>query len=147
VLLPEAGSARPIPAVADPTARPALAGTSVDWAYETVPQAETEGATHQFSSGGTQRGDVKTSRCPKDGVNFRPAPMATRSTPVAPLAAGSPLKLAAEVIAGAVGPIGAHRSGGGTRAGCAKRRLCRPARTSVPARRSATGSRTRCNEG
>jgi choline dehydrogenase len=51
VLLLEAGSADPIPEVSDPAAWPGLAGTSVDWAYETVPQAETDGATHQWPRG------------------------------------------------------------------------------------------------
>jgi choline dehydrogenase-like flavoprotein len=38
VLLLEAGSGEPSPAMASPLAWPALAGTPVDWAYETVPQ-------------------------------------------------------------------------------------------------------------
>jgi choline dehydrogenase len=51
VLLLEAGAADPIPAVSDPTAWPTLAGTSVDWAYETVPQTATDGAVHQWPRG------------------------------------------------------------------------------------------------
>jgi choline dehydrogenase len=39
VLLLEAGSGEPSPLMASPLAWPALAGTSVDWAYQTVPQA------------------------------------------------------------------------------------------------------------
>ena len=38
VLLLEAGSGQPSPAMANPLAWPGLAGTAVDWAYETVPQ-------------------------------------------------------------------------------------------------------------
>jgi choline dehydrogenase len=38
VLLIEAGPAQSSPAMADPLAWPSLAGTAVDWAYQTVPQ-------------------------------------------------------------------------------------------------------------
>ena len=38
VLLLEAGSGQPSPAMASPLAWPTLWGTSVDWAYQTVPR-------------------------------------------------------------------------------------------------------------
>jgi choline dehydrogenase len=44
VLLLEAGSGEPVPAMANPLAWPALWGTPVDWAYETVPQPGAGGA-------------------------------------------------------------------------------------------------------
>jgi choline dehydrogenase len=51
VLLLEAGAARPTAAMANPAAWPALAGSSVDWAYETVPQRGTDGAVHRWPRG------------------------------------------------------------------------------------------------
>lgn len=51
VLLLEAGAAEPAPAMSDPLAWPGLAGTSVDWAYQTVPQAGTGGAVHRWPRG------------------------------------------------------------------------------------------------
>jgi len=44
VLLLEAGSGQPSPAMANPLAWPGLAGTAVDWAYETVRQPGSGGA-------------------------------------------------------------------------------------------------------
>jgi choline dehydrogenase len=51
VLLLEAGVAKPPSAVADPAAWFTLAGTSVDWAYETAPQAGTDDAVHPWPRG------------------------------------------------------------------------------------------------
>lgn len=51
VLLLEAGAATPSPAMADPNAWFSLWGTSVDWAYETVPQPGTAGATQSWPRG------------------------------------------------------------------------------------------------
>jgi choline dehydrogenase len=51
VLLLEAGAAQPPRAVADPAAWFTLAGTSVDWAFETVPQSGTAGAIHAWPRG------------------------------------------------------------------------------------------------
>jgi choline dehydrogenase len=51
VLLLEAGSGDPPAGVSDPLAWPRLARTSVDWAYETVPQPETDLAAHLWSRG------------------------------------------------------------------------------------------------
>jgi choline dehydrogenase len=51
VLLLEAGAARPSPAMADPNAWFSLWGTSVDWAYETVPQPGTDGVVQSWPRG------------------------------------------------------------------------------------------------
>jgi choline dehydrogenase len=51
VLLLEAGAATPSPAMADPNAWFSLWGTSVDWAYETVPQPGTAGAVQSWPRG------------------------------------------------------------------------------------------------
>lgn len=51
VLLLEAGSGVPPAGVSDPPAWPRLAGTSVDWAFETVPQEGTGSAVHPWSRG------------------------------------------------------------------------------------------------
>jgi choline dehydrogenase len=51
VLLLEAGSGEPSPAMASPLAWPALAGTPVDWAYETVPQPGAGGAAPPWPRG------------------------------------------------------------------------------------------------
>jgi choline dehydrogenase len=51
VLLLEAGAATPLPAMADPAAWFFLWGTSVDWAYETVPQAGTDGVVQPWPRG------------------------------------------------------------------------------------------------
>jgi len=51
VLLLEAGAAEPTTHMADPAAWFMLAGTSVDWAYETVPQPGTDGAVHPWPRG------------------------------------------------------------------------------------------------
>jgi choline dehydrogenase len=51
VLLLEAGAAERVPGMRDPAAWPRLAGTSVDWAYETVPQAGTDNAAHSWPRG------------------------------------------------------------------------------------------------
>lgn len=51
VLLLEAGSGDPSPAMANPMAWPALAGTPVDWAYETVPQPGAGGAVLPWPRG------------------------------------------------------------------------------------------------
>jgi choline dehydrogenase len=51
VLLLEAGTAQPPAAVADPAAWFTLAGTSVDWAYETAPQPGTDDAVHPWPRG------------------------------------------------------------------------------------------------
>jgi choline dehydrogenase len=51
VLLLEAGAAQPPAPVADPAAWFTLAGTYVDWAYETVPQPGTDNAIHPWPRG------------------------------------------------------------------------------------------------
>ena len=51
VLLLEAGAATPAAAMADPNAWFALWGTSVDWAYETVPQPGTDGVVQSWPRG------------------------------------------------------------------------------------------------
>jgi choline dehydrogenase len=51
VLLLEAGGATGPAAMADPMEWPLLFGTEVDWAYETVPQPEADGAIHQWPRG------------------------------------------------------------------------------------------------
>ena len=51
VLLLEAGAAEPTAHMADPAAFFMLAGTSVDWAYETVPQPGTDDAVHPWPRG------------------------------------------------------------------------------------------------
>lgn len=51
VLLLEAGAAQPSPAIADPAAWFSLAGTSVDWDFQTVPQPGTDNAVHQWPRG------------------------------------------------------------------------------------------------
>lgn len=51
VLLLEAGAAEPTSHMADPAAWFMLAGTSVDWAYETVPQPGTDNAVHPWPRG------------------------------------------------------------------------------------------------
>jgi choline dehydrogenase len=51
VLLLEAGSGQPSPLMASPVAWPALAGTSVDWAYQTAPQAGADGAVLPWPRG------------------------------------------------------------------------------------------------
>ncbi len=51
VLLLEAGAATPSPAMADPNAWFSLWGTSVDWAYETVPQPGTDGVVQSWPRG------------------------------------------------------------------------------------------------
>jgi choline dehydrogenase len=51
VLLLEAGAAEPTAHMADPAAWFMLAGTSVDWAYETVPQPGTDDAVHPWPRG------------------------------------------------------------------------------------------------
>lgn len=51
VLLLEAGSGDPSPAMASPLAWPTLAGTAVDWAYQTVPQAGADGAVIPWPRG------------------------------------------------------------------------------------------------
>jgi choline dehydrogenase len=51
VLLLEAGSGQPSPAMASPLAWPTLWGTSVDWAYQTVPQAGAGGAAIPWPRG------------------------------------------------------------------------------------------------
>jgi choline dehydrogenase len=51
VLLLEAGAAEPTAHMTDPAAWFLLAGTSVDWAYETVPQPGTDDAVHRWPRG------------------------------------------------------------------------------------------------
>ena len=51
VLLLEAGAAHPCDAIADPAAWFTLAGTSVDWAFETAPQPGTDDAIHAWPRG------------------------------------------------------------------------------------------------
>jgi choline dehydrogenase len=51
VLLLEAGAADPLPAMSDPQAWWTLAGTSVDWAYQTIPQPGTGNVGHQWPRG------------------------------------------------------------------------------------------------
>src|SRR5262249_32299044 len=51
VLLLEAGAAEPSAAMANPVAWPRLAHTSVDWAYETVPQRGADNAAIQWPRG------------------------------------------------------------------------------------------------
>ena len=51
VLLLEAGAAQPTTAMADPAAWFALAGTSVDWAFQTAAQPGTHNAVHQWPRG------------------------------------------------------------------------------------------------
>jgi choline dehydrogenase len=51
VLLLEAGAAQPTAGMSDPVAWPSLSRTSVDWAYQTVPQARTDGAVHPWPRG------------------------------------------------------------------------------------------------
>ena len=51
VLLVEAGAATPAAAMADPNAWFSLWGTSVDWAYETVPQPGTDGVVQSWPRG------------------------------------------------------------------------------------------------
>jgi len=51
VLLLEAGAAEPTAHMTDPAAWFMLAGTSVDWAYETVPQRGTDNAVHPWPRG------------------------------------------------------------------------------------------------
>ena len=51
VLLLEAGAATPAAAMADPNAWFSLWGTSVDWAYETVPQPGTDGVVQSWPRG------------------------------------------------------------------------------------------------
>jgi choline dehydrogenase len=51
VLLLEAGAATPAPAMADPNAWFSLWGTSVDWAYETVPQPGTDDVVQPWPRG------------------------------------------------------------------------------------------------
>jgi choline dehydrogenase len=51
VLLLEAGAAQPSPAIADPGAWFSLAGTSVDWGFQTVPQPGTDNAAHRWPRG------------------------------------------------------------------------------------------------
>ncbi|HEV3355851.1 MAG TPA: GMC family oxidoreductase N-terminal domain-containing protein [Pseudonocardiaceae bacterium] len=51
VLLLEAGAAQPTAAMANPAAWFSLAGTSVDWAYQTVPQSGTDHAVHAWPRG------------------------------------------------------------------------------------------------
>lgn len=56
VLLLESGSADTKPELATPPAWPALWGTDVDYAYDTVPQANTRGMTHNWPRGHTLGG-------------------------------------------------------------------------------------------
>ncbi|MET0899060.1 MAG: GMC family oxidoreductase N-terminal domain-containing protein [Mycobacterium sp.] len=56
VLLLESGSADTRPDIAAPPAWPTLWGTSVDYAYNTVPQANTDGLTHNWPRGHTLGG-------------------------------------------------------------------------------------------
>ena len=51
VLLLEAGAATPSAGMSDPVAFFSLQGSSVDWAYQTTPQAETENAVHLWPRG------------------------------------------------------------------------------------------------
>jgi choline dehydrogenase len=51
VLLLEAGAAHPCDAIADPAAWFTLAGTSVDWAFQTAPQPGTDDAIHPWPRG------------------------------------------------------------------------------------------------
>ena len=51
MLLLEAGAAQSPGAVADPAAWFTLAGTSVEWAFETVPQPGTDDAIHAWPRG------------------------------------------------------------------------------------------------
>jgi len=51
VLLLEAGAAQPSPAMSDPLTWPRLAGTAVDWDYQTVPQRGTDNAVHRWPRG------------------------------------------------------------------------------------------------
>ena len=51
VLLLEAGGGEPSPAMVSPLAWPALAGTAVDWAYETAPQLGAGGAALPWPRG------------------------------------------------------------------------------------------------
>ncbi|QIG45998.1 glucose-methanol-choline oxidoreductase [Nocardioides anomalus] len=56
VLLLESGPADSLPDIAAPPAWPALWGTEVDYAYRTVPQAGTDGASHSWPRGHTLGG-------------------------------------------------------------------------------------------
>src|SRR5215471_294751 len=58
VLLLEAGAAVTSAAMADPAAWPALWHTSVDWAYETVPQSGADDAVLQWPRGKIGRAHV-----------------------------------------------------------------------------------------
>jgi len=51
VLLLEAGAAQPSAAMSDPLTWPRLAGTAVDWDYQTVPQPGTDNAVHRWPRG------------------------------------------------------------------------------------------------
>jgi len=51
VLLLEAGAATPSAGMSDPVAFFSLQGSSVDWGYQTIPQAETENAVHFWPRG------------------------------------------------------------------------------------------------
>jgi choline dehydrogenase len=51
VLLLEAGAATPSAGMSDPVAFFSLQGSSVDWAYQTTPEAETENAVHLWPRG------------------------------------------------------------------------------------------------
>jgi len=51
VLLLEAGAARGPAAMSDPAGWLGLSGTSVDWAYQTLPQAGTDGEIHSWPRG------------------------------------------------------------------------------------------------
>jgi choline dehydrogenase len=51
VLLLEAGVATPTAGMSDPVAFFSLQGSSVDWGYQTIPQAETENAVHLWPRG------------------------------------------------------------------------------------------------
>ena len=51
VLLLEAGAATPSAGMSDPVAFFSLQGSSVDWAYQTIPQAETDNAVHLWPRG------------------------------------------------------------------------------------------------
>ena len=56
VLLLESGSADTRPEITTPPAWPSLWGTDVDYAYNTVPQANTDGLTHNWPRGHTLGG-------------------------------------------------------------------------------------------
>src|SRR5690242_10542187 len=56
VLLLESGPVDTMPEIAVPPAWPALWGTEVDYAYETVPQTHTGGVSHHWPRGHTLGG-------------------------------------------------------------------------------------------